>query len=182
MALAVPRLIVQVFLLVGLLCTGVLAQPVSHPIVILNQDVLFNQSNFGLRVQNNLTTLSGELSTENREIEAELEAEELALTEQRPGLNADEFRALADAFDVKVEIIRQAQGQKAVDLETWAVSERQRFFQEALPLLVAFTRSLGADVVLDSRTVVLATDNIDITQAAINHLNDTLGDGAVPDE
>lgn len=173
-------------LLITLLVTGIAAQAVAQvapsPIVILNQDVLYGQSLFGQRVQRLLVEKSDAVSVENRTIEAELLAEELALTEQRPDLEPVDFRAKADAFDLKVEEIRNRQGKKAAEIDTWALGERQRFFQTALPVLVTLTAELGAAVVLDSRTVVLATDNIDITQMAITRINETLGDGSAADQ
>ena len=53
-----------------------------------------------------------ELATENRRIEADLEAEEQELTELRNTLPAGEFRLLADAFDAKVQETRAAQAAK----------------------------------------------------------------------
>ncbi len=108
-----------------------------------------------------------ELQAENRKLEADLEAEEKALTERRATLPPEEFRLLADAFDAKVKGIRAARDAKANDLTAQREAARKTFIETAVPVLAAILRERGAAAIIDRSAVVLSFDRIDITDLAI---------------
>jgi len=149
----------------------------TSPILTLDQEQLFEGSAFGQRVQAELERGARALAAENRQLEEDLIAEERALTERRTSLPPEEFRRLADAFDARVEEIRRTQEAKTRALAQFSEEERQRFFDLALPVLARLIVDSGAVVVLDSRTVFLAVDQIDITETAIARINAELGTG-----
>lgn len=149
----------------------------SSDILVLNQDRLLGQTEYGLRIQNELEAASAALASENRQIEAQLTAEELELTDLRETLPADDFRVLADEFDGRVTEIRAAQDAKTRDLQTQAEMARQRFFEASVPILLGLVEERGAAVLLDSRTVLLSAGGVDITDLAIAAVDETLGDG-----
>lgn len=146
-------------------------------VLVLNQERLLTESVYGQRIQSELEEASSRLAAENRAIEAELTADELALTEQRPTLEADAFRVLADRFDERVEGIRAAQEAKARDLGVQADRARQQFYDRAAPILLDIVRARGAAVLMDSRSVLLSAELVDITDAAIAAVNERLGNG-----
>ncbi|RMH40669.1 MAG: OmpH family outer membrane protein [Alphaproteobacteria bacterium] len=158
------------------------AGPVSSPVLTLNQERLYRESLFGRRVQQELEAAAQALTAENHQIEAELLAEEEQLTRQREAMDPAEFRALAEAFDRKVEEIRRRQDRKQQELKARAEAERKRFFEAAYPVLLRLVADLGAVAILDSRAVVLALSRVDITDAAIRQVNAVIGDGAAPAE
>ncbi len=147
------------------------------PVLVVNQDALFEQSAFGRSAQGRLEAASAALVAENREIEAALEAEERSLTERRATLPATEFRALAEAFNVKVEGIRKAQDAKSRSITRARDEDRQRFFTAAAPVLADLLRESGAVVILDQGQVVLSLDRIDVTAPAIKRLDAQIGTG-----
>lgn len=149
------------------------------PLLTIDPDRLFSQSLYGLRIQQELGQKTTELASENRQIETELETEELALTEQRPSLTLEEFRALADEFDLKVSSMRNRQDGKTRALQRLRDRERQTFLTNALPVLTDIMRESGAVAIVESRSVFVTADQIDITDVAIARLNATLGDGTV---
>jgi Skp family chaperone for outer membrane proteins len=150
----------------------------APPILTLDQDRLFTESAFGKRVAAAIEDRSRELATENRQLEAELTAEEKALTEARPTLAATEFRAKADAFDAKVQRIRAEQDDKARALTAFRDAERQRFAAALGPILAEIARERGALAVMDRRVMVISADSIDITDAAVAAVDAALGSGA----
>jgi len=158
------------------------AQSNLHSILILDPEQLYLKSAFGLRVAAELEARSVDLRAENGRIEAELALEEKELSEQRPSLDPVKFRELADAFDARVEEIRARQSGKNDDLNNWVEQERQAFFQKTLPVLIEITREMNASVILDRRTVFLASDNIDITELAVIKVNAALGDTIPPED
>ena len=155
------------------------AAPPRPPVLVVNQDTLFEQSAFGRTAQTRLEAASAALVAQNREIEAALEAEERDLTDRRATLPPTEFRALAEAFNVKVEGIRKAQDAKSRSITRTRDADRQRFFKAAGPVLADILRDNGAVVVLEQSQVVLSLGRIDITAEAIKRLDAQIGTGAL---
>ncbi|MGI9395835.1 MAG: OmpH family outer membrane protein, partial [Boseongicola sp.] len=79
------------------------------PILTIDQDRLFAETRPGESLISELEEKTVALAEENSRIESELIERERALTDQRPSLPPDEFRALADEFDVDVQRIRAEQ-------------------------------------------------------------------------
>ncbi len=152
---------------------------VPSPVLTIDQEALFERSAFGRRAQAEFETASSALAAENRRIEAELEAEERQLTEERPGMDPAAFRELAASFDARVVEIRRTQDQKARDLGRLPEEARQEFFRAAIPTLTELVRERGAVAILDSRAVILSAEAIDITEDAIRRIDAELGDGTV---
>ena len=153
----------------------------SVPILTINSDRLYSESDFGQRVAREVEEESAVLAAENRRIEAELTAEESALTEQRPDLEAGAFRALADAFDTKVSEIRRTQDKKARDLVGRSEDARLIFLQASRPVLGALMRETGASVILERSSVFLSANATDVTDLALDRINAAIGDGSTLD-
>jgi Skp family chaperone for outer membrane proteins len=145
--------------------------------VLLNPERLYAESAFGRRVQAELKTFAQEVQSENGALTRDLEAEELILLEKRETLTPLEFRDLADAFDEKVQLIRDAQERKGQELNQRALAGRQAFNDASLPVLRLVLEERGALGIIDSRVVLLSAPSIDITNEAILRVDQTLGDG-----
>ena len=154
------------------------AQIVRSPILTIDSDRLYRDSAFGQRVLSDIEAQSAALADENRKIERQLEEEEAALTQQRAGMEADEVRALADAFDARVQAIRREREEKSRDVASQLETNRDRFLQVALPILQTIMRESGAAIVLEQRSVFISANAIDITDTAISRINSALGDGS----
>jgi Skp family chaperone for outer membrane proteins len=153
---------------------------INSQILIIDSDQLFTQSQFGQRVAKELDEQGRLLATENRRIEAELAQEEKDLTAERATLEADAFRVLADVFDQKVQETRARQLAKTQVLNTQIETQRVTFLNAAAPILQDLMRQAGASALFERRSVVLSTAEVDITRAAIEKINDVLGDGSQP--
>lgn len=154
------------------------AQEVRSPILTIDSERLYSGSAFGLRVLKDIEAQTNALAEENRTLEIQLETEERALTDQRAGMTASEFRALADAFDARVQAIRRDREAKSRAIAAQLEVNRDRFLNAALPVLEAIMREAGAAVVLEQRSVFISANAIDITDAAITQVDAVLGDGA----
>lgn len=146
-------------------------------IVILDQERFFSGSLYGQRVFAEIDAAGQALASENREIEAELTAEELALTELRAETPRDAFAVMAAEFDARVEAIRSDQDAKARALNSALDGARQQFFELAVPILLELVSDRGAAVILDHRSVLLSADGVNITDAAIAAVDEVLGAG-----
>lgn len=174
LALVAPAGAVRAQNLGGALDPGV----VQSPILVVEFDRIFAESAFGRRVSAELEAEGAEIAAENRRIEAELTEEERRLTEQRSAMAPEDFRALATAFDEKVQTLRQQQDAKARSLNQRNDEARRRFLGVAQPVMEQLMRDSEAAVILERRTVFLAADTIDVTDDAIRLIDASIGDGS----
>lgn len=151
---------------------------VISPVLTIDSERLFLQSAFGRRVAQEIEEQGAALTAENRQIETDLEAEERELTDMRATMTPEDFRALANAFDEKVQRIRQAQAAKGRALNQKLDQEREVFLTAAAPVLETLMREADAAVILERRSVFVSASAIEITDDAIALLDETLGSGA----
>lgn len=166
--------------LMGLVPHASLAQNLGVPqsrILILDSERVYVSSSTGQKVSTDLETRLDALAAENRRIETELETEEKDLTEKRKTMDPVEFRALANAFDEKVQRLRAEQDAKQQELQRLREAERQSFIQAMTPIISQIAVEYGAVVILERRSVLLAADTIDITDQVIARINS----GETPD-
>jgi Skp family chaperone for outer membrane proteins len=151
---------------------------VISPILTIDSERLFVESDFGKRVASEIEADLAVLAAENRSIEAELTAEEKTLTDQRPEMTPADFRAVADAFDERVQIIRREQLNKELGINKRREQAQIAFLQAAQPILAELMRQSEAAVILERNSIFISANAIDITGRAIEQLNMSLGDGA----
>ena len=149
-------------------------------ILVIDSDQLFSQSLFGQRAARDLELEGRDLAAENRSIEGTLAQEEQELTQQRSTMEAEAFRALADAFDQKVQDTRAQQLNKTKALNSEIDTQRVTFLNAAAPILQDLLREAGASVLLERRNVVLSMSAADITAIAIARIDSVLGNGSQP--
>lgn len=150
---------------------------VISPVLTIDSERLFHDSAFGQRVTREIEVESEQLATENREIEAALEAEERDLTEKRSQMKPAQFRLLADAFDEKVQRTRAEQAAKNRALSEALDLERERFLSAAAPVLEQLMRNSDAAVILERRRVFVSSSVIEVTDEAIALLDEAIGTG-----
>jgi len=157
---------------------------VQSPVLTVDRDRLFSGTLYGQRINSELEAASDAMAQETRRIEAALEEEEKSLTAQRGILEPEAFRALADAFDEKVQALRQERDTAEANLRSQIEEAQLAFFDQIGPVLGQIVRERGAVLILDRRAILLAAADVDITDAAIARIDATLGDGAeaAPDE
>jgi Skp family chaperone for outer membrane proteins len=149
--------------------------PDTHgAIVLLDQDRLFAESAFGRASLQRERAAAEALDAENTRIEADLVAEEQDLTARRPTLPAEEFTALATAFDEKVERIRAEQEEKIRALGQERDADRAAFRRAVVPVLGEVLEETGASVILDKNSVILALRALDVTDLAIARVDAAL--------
>ncbi|MEM6577817.1 MAG: OmpH family outer membrane protein [Pseudomonadota bacterium] len=140
-------------------------------IVLIDPERLFEQTKLGRSIAQRVQQEREALIAMNRRLEAELEAEEQALTEKREQSSPEEFRLLADAFDEKVQQIRRDSERRARDLERNRERAPRDFLRQVEPILIDVMRDSGAVAVLDQRSVLLSADIVDVTELAIARID-----------
>ncbi len=147
------------------------------PVLTIERERLFTETMFGKSLSSEIAERGRRLSAENRRIEKELADEEGELTDLRETLAAEEFRELADAFDVKVTTARSQQDTKARELSQLSEVAERRFLFTIAPIIERLMSEKGASVILDRRAVFVSADSSDITQDAITRIDTALGQG-----
>lgn len=150
------------------------------PYRILDQDRLLRGSRLGQEILAGIRAAEARLEAENQTLFDQLATEEQDLTDARASLDAEAFRARADAFDTRVESIRAERAQAAQALARWSEGEAQRFFDAALPVLVQLMNEEGILALLKPEVLILGSDWLDITDAAIARLDAIGAEGAQP--
>ena len=145
------------------------------PVASLNSGQLFSRSQAGAAFLEQSRKRSTALAEENRRIESELEQEELNLTEMRKTLPAEQFRALADAFDAKVVTIRREQIAKAAALTQDLELARQKFSAVVQPILQQFMQERGIIFILNEQAIILANIEGDITDEMVARVDAAIG-------
>lgn len=138
---------------------------------ILDEDRLLRESQLGQQMLADIRAAEQALEEENQRISDQLAEEERALTEARTRLSPDEFRARADAFDLRVEEIRAERNQRSVELARFSETEAQRFFDMALPVLAGMMNEEGLVALLKPDALILGADWLDVTEEAIQRLD-----------
>ncbi len=149
----------------------------TSPVVIVDQERLFDDSLFGQRVLAEIDTRSEELAAENRRIETMLITEERALTEQRRTMPREAFRRRAEEFDARVTKLRSEQVEKLRVVSRMRDDARQEFYGRIGPILQSVLAEREALVLLDRRAVLSAVEAADITDIAIARIDAEIGDG-----
>jgi Skp family chaperone for outer membrane proteins len=145
---------------------------VPHAIVVtLDRERFYAESKLGRSFQDRFDRASADLIAENRKLETALEAEERQLTERRKIMSPEEFGKIAAEFDSRVEQLRKAQDAKSRALTRSRETDRQAFFQQAVPVLGALMREIGAAAIIDRASIILIFDDLDITTLAIERLD-----------
>lgn len=145
---------------------------IRSPVLTLNYEQFIAGSRMGQQMSADYEAERARLEAANAEIASQLEAEELALTKARDTMQADAFRKAASAFDEKVQKIRQERRDAESILARKRDDLRSRFEQAAVPVLSALMREAGAAVILEVRSTVLSLEQVDITDLAIQRLDD----------
>jgi Skp family chaperone for outer membrane proteins len=169
-------------LAIGMLVMPVAAQAQTRAvpateILIIDPDRLYLESEFGKRVLAEQQADAAILAAEYRRIEAELTEEERTLTDKRPSMSPEDFRSVAEAFDERVESIRELQQQRENEIVARGEAERQRFFVQLGPVLEVVLRESGALVVLEQRSVFASRSSLDVTDLVLEQANIMFGDG-----
>ena len=146
----------------------------------IDDERLFRESLFGQRVAQEIEAASRALEAENDQLLEELTTRENELTELRADMTVEAFRAAANAFDMQAETVRRTQAEKRQRLVQFEESERRRFFGGTADVLQEVLDSVGGQVLIDARAVIIGVPGMDITEAAIAALDESIGDGGPP--
>ncbi|MHA3913358.1 OmpH/Skp family outer membrane protein [Halovulum sp. GXIMD14793] len=152
----------------------------AQPLLTVELENVLQQSEYGKSVLEEEASRIDALRQRGREIDSNFESEELRLTEQRATLPAEEFRKLADEFDARVIATRAELQQLGRALEQENQRRRQMFFNNVTPILVGILEETGATAIVEHRALLVARQDLNITQEVIKRLDQAYRAGQVP--
>ncbi len=150
----------------------------QSPVLTLDQEALFVRSKFGQALRASLASETSLAEAETQKIDTALEAEERDLTAQRGNLPDDDFRALADAFDEKVQKLRAEREAAAAKLRGREATARQKFVAEVTKIIGDYMVERGAVAIIDKQSIIVSLLTIDITAEVVARIDAALGDGS----
>lgn len=111
---------------------------------------------------------------EIRQREEELRQLDQELAKERPNLSAEEYARRKQALAEELAALQSAVQTRRRQLDQ-AMNEGMRQVQTALlPIIQALAEERGADLVLAKTSIVIARPGLEITDAALERLNDVL--------
>ncbi len=146
----------------------------------IDEERLFQQTLFGQRVATEIEAASRALEAQNDQLLDELTAREAELTELRSEMSVEAFRAAANEFDLFAETTRREQAEKRQRLVQFEEAERRRFFGATGPILQELLASLGGQILINARAVIITAPGVDMTSDAIAAIDEAIGDGGAP--
>lgn len=154
------------------------AQPLSaaekSELFTVDMTKLLRSSEFGKNIIAANNIARKKLQSENEELEKKLLLEEKELSELRKTLSVEEFRPKALEFDKRVSAIRTEQGKKEEILNKKVRKEETDFFKRIYPLLYEILIERGGLILVDQRNIILWDNSVDITDDAIQAINQAL--------
>ena len=154
------------------------AQPLSaaekSELFTVDMTKLLRSSEFGKNIIAANNIARKKLQSENEELEKKLLLEEKELSELRKTLSVEKFRPKALEFDKRVSIIRAEQGKKEEILNKKVRKEETDFFKRIYPLLYEILIERGGLILVDQRNIILWDNSVDITDDAIQAINQAL--------
>lgn len=153
------------------------AQEFRPQVLLIDSDRLYLESDYGRRVAAELEAQAAEIQAENDRIVETLTQEERSLTLRRPQMTPEAFRAESEAFDQKVQEVRRVRDAKNLEFQRINAEARANFEERIQSILANIMLERGAVLVMDQRSVVLSIRSANITDLAIERVNDALGDG-----
>lgn len=152
-----------------------------RPFLYINQERILTGSDRGRALLSEEEHARDALRAEARGIEADFEAEERQLTEQRPTLSAEEFRAKSNDFDARVVKARADQDARAATLAQEFDQRRRAFYAAVAPILVGVMERAGALAIFDENTVLIADQSLNVTDEVVAAIDAARPDAPAPE-
>ena len=160
-------------LLAGVLASAApaVAADEDAPVLVVSTERIMRETEAGETLRARERAARAEFESEMAERERALEAEEAELAELRAELDREAFERRAEAFDRRVRAARRAGQRRAAEIQRAFRRARESLRAEIAPILIDILQGRGADIVLDSGTILVAAPSVDITEEVIERFD-----------
>jgi len=151
--------------------------PVSgkqFPIAVVDIQFIVGKSTAAVKVREYLENMKSEFGVELKTEEDALKKMQEELGSQRSILPPDEFSVMENDFRKKVENLQKTVADKNQLLENLLSQSIKIIQTEAIKIITNIGREKGLALALDTSSVVIAADSINISKIVIERLNTNL--------
>ena len=143
----------------------------TFPIAVVDMQRIIGQSLAAVKVREYIENKKEEFGLELKNEEEELKAIQEDLASQRSIMPPDEFAELEGTFRKRVESLQQMVAERNQLLEEMLSKSVQIIQLEAIKIITAIGKEKGLALTLDTSTVVIAANSINISSSVIELLN-----------
>ena len=143
----------------------------NFPIVVIDMQYIVARSSAAVEVRKELDRLKKEYTAIVTKEEEELKLLQDELGVQRSILPVGEFNKLEQDFRSRVEKLQSVIAEKNKELEQILKKSINIIQRKSIQIITNIARERGLAAVLDTSTVVLAADSINISKIVIENLN-----------
>ena len=148
----------------------------SFPIAVVDMQYIVSKSSAAVKVREYLENMKENFGEEIRTEEEALKLMQEELGSQRSILPPDEFSLMENDFRQKVENLQKIVAEKNKLLENILSQSIQIIQSEAINIITMIGREKGLALALDTSSVVIAADTINISSSVIDRLNSNLAE------
>ena len=148
----------------------------TFPIAVVDMQKIVGQSHAAVKVREFIENKKKEFSTELKTEEEELKKMQEDLANQRSIMPPDEFTVLEGNFRKRVEGLQQMVAERNQLLEEILSKSVQVIQLEAIKIITDIGKEKGLALTLDTSSVVIAANSINISNSVIELLNINLPD------
>ncbi len=152
--------------------------PIFFNVLVIDVNKLINQSNVGqaLKAQHEKAKFS--LDNEFDNLKKELISKEQRLSKIRTDTDVAEFRQMAKEFDQRSTEVREAYIERQKNIDLVFNLSRRKLFEASVPYLKQILNKNNASVLIRKDQTVLSANSVDVTEIAINTINENLNTNA----
>jgi len=143
----------------------------TFPIAVVDMQKIVGQSLAAVKVREFIENKKQEFSTELKNEEDELKKYKKTLQTQRSIMPPDEFAVLESNFRKRVERLQQMVAERNQLLEEILSKSVQVIQLEAIKIITEIGKEKGLALTLDTSSVVIAANSINISSSVIELLN-----------
>ena len=161
-----------VITLLVLLCTY--AQADNSQIRFINLKVILNESKAGKEAQAFLKKSAQENINKFKETEDYLKQQETDLISKKNVLSKEEYKKMADNLRKNVREYQKERDSKLKKISTLRSEARSKLISEIKPILAEYTKENNISIVFNSKDVLYADPELEVTKIIIKLLDKKL--------
>ena len=148
------------------------AQVQGPTILLIDKDRVLRESDVAERLAAIESKARAALQAELNELRSAMEAEENEIADLRQRADKTEFDERVRDFNDRVQETRRSVQQKNEALQRQFVEARRSVAEALGPVMAAILQSSGAQLIVDSRSILAARPDADVTEEALRRFNE----------
>ena len=156
------------------LLTYTYANADNSQIRFLNLSVILNESKAGKEAQDYLKTTAEKNISKFKKTEDDLKEKEKDLIAKKSIITKEEYKKMAEDLRKKVQAYQVDRDTKLKKLAKQRAEARSKLISAIKPILVDYTKENNVSIVFNSKDVLYADPDLDVTKVIVGILNKKL--------